>query len=48
MSKSPVSQENYWISTPAGSPYFLMFRFYGSEKGAIDGSSLVNDAELVK
>jgi hypothetical protein len=33
------------IWTPSGKPYFVMFRIYGPQKGAVDGSWFLNDIE---
>lgn len=41
-------QESNWIMTKEGRPFFIMFRFYGPETRAIDGSWALNDIEQVK
>lgn len=46
--QAPAGQENNWIPTPAGKPYFVMFRIYGPQKGAVDGSWMLDDIEKVK
>ena len=43
----PAGQENNWIFTREGKPYFIMFRFYGPEPRAVDGSWVLNDIERV-
>ena len=46
--KAPAGEENNWIPTPAGKAYFVMFRIYGPQKGAVDGSWILNDIERMK
>jgi hypothetical protein len=46
--QAPQGQENNWVPTPEGKPYFVMFRIYGPKKEAVDGSWVLNDIELVK
>lgn len=46
--KAPAGQESNWIPTVGGKPYFVMFRIYGPEKGAVDGSWVLDDIEEVK
>ena len=45
--KAPVGQENNWILTREGEPYFVMFRIYGPKKGAVDGTWMLNDIEEI-
>jgi hypothetical protein len=44
----PAGQESNWILTREGKPFFMMFRFYGPEERAVDGSWVLNDIEQVK
>lgn len=46
-SKAPEGEENNWILTTDGKPFFVMFRIYGPQKGAVDGSWVLNDIEKV-
>ncbi len=46
--KAPEGKENNWIPTIEGKPFFVMFRIYGPEKGAVDGTWILNDIEKVK
>jgi hypothetical protein len=46
--KAPKGKEANWIPTQKGKRFFLLFRFYGPEKGVHDGSFELNDIELVK
>jgi hypothetical protein len=46
--KPPEGQENNWIFTREGKAYFLMFRFYGPEPRALDGSWVLNEIEKVQ
>lgn len=45
--KPPAGQESNWILTREGKPFFMMFRFYGPENQAVDGSWVLNDIEKV-
>jgi len=46
--KPPEGQESNWILTREDKPFFVMFRIYGPRKGAVDGSWILNDIELVR
>ena len=46
--KAPAGKEANWIPTAKGRRFFLLFRFYGPQKGVFDGSFELNDIELVK
>ncbi len=46
--KAPAGKENNWIPTKKDKPFFVMFRIYGPEKGAVDGTWILNDIEKVK
>jgi hypothetical protein len=46
--KAPEGKEANWIPTQEGRRFFLLFRFYGPERAAKDGSWQLNDIELVK
>jgi hypothetical protein len=46
--KAPKGKEDNWIPTPENRRFFLLFRFYGPQKGVFDGSFKLNDIELVK
>ncbi len=46
--KSPAGQESNWIPTLEGKDFFVMFRIYGPEKGAVDGSWILDNIEEVK
>jgi hypothetical protein len=46
--KAPKGQESNWILTREAKPFFVMFRIYGQQKGAVDGSWMLNDIEQVK
>ena len=43
----PAGQDSNWILTREGKPFFVMFRIYGPQKGAVDGSWILNDMERV-
>jgi hypothetical protein len=43
--EAPDGQEANWIPTAEGRRFFLLFRFYGPEPGAFDGSYELNDIE---
>jgi hypothetical protein len=45
--KSHEGQESNWIFTREGKPFFVMFRIYGPQKGAVDGSWILNNIERV-
>lgn len=45
--KAPAGEENNWVLTRDGKPFFLMFRFYGPEPRAVDGSWVLNEIEKV-
>jgi hypothetical protein len=45
--KAPVDQENNWILTREGEPYFVMFRIYGPKKEAVHGTWMLNDIEEI-
>ncbi len=44
----PEGKDTNWIPTVEGKPFFVMFRIYGPQKGAVDGSWVLNDIEKVK
>lgn len=46
--KAPAGKEGNWIPTTESRRFFLLFRFYGPQKAAKDGSWELNDIELVK
>ncbi len=46
--KAPKGKEANWIPTVKDRRFFLLFRFYGPQKGVFDGSFELNDIELVK
>jgi hypothetical protein len=46
--KAPAGKEGNWIPTTEDRRFFLLFRFYGPQKAAKDGSWELNDIELVK
>jgi hypothetical protein len=41
--KAPDGNEANWLPTQKGKRFFLLFRFYGPEKGVFDGSFELND-----
>jgi hypothetical protein len=45
--KAPQGLKSNWIPTAKGRRFFLLFRFYGPEKGVFDGSFELNDIELI-
>jgi hypothetical protein len=46
--EAPKGKENNWLPTAEGRRFFLLFRFYGPQKGVFDGSWELNDIELVE
>jgi hypothetical protein len=46
--KAPKGMEANWLPTNSERRFFLLFRFYGPQKGVFDGSFELNDIELVK
>jgi hypothetical protein len=46
--KAPRGKEGNWIPTTENRRFFLLFRFYGPELAAKDGSWELNDIELVE
>jgi hypothetical protein len=40
--------EANWLPTNKERRFFLLFRFYGPQKGVFDGSFELNNIELVK
>ena len=46
--KAPKGMEANWLPTDKERRFFLLFRFYGPQKGVFDGSFELNDVELVK
>jgi hypothetical protein len=44
--KPPEGKESNWLPTIEGRRFFLLFRFYGPQKGVFDGSWELNDIEL--
>ena len=45
--EAPKGWESNWIPTQPGRRFFLIFRFYGPEKGVYDGSYELNDIERI-
>ena len=45
--KAPEGKEANWLPTAEEHRFFLLFRFYGPQKGVFDGSFELNDIELV-
>jgi len=45
--KAPAGKQGNWIPTAMGRRFFLLFRFYGPEPGAFDGSFKLNDIEKI-
>ena len=45
---APKGKESNWLPTTVGRRVFLLFRFYGPQKAAKDGSWELNDVELLK
>ncbi len=43
----PTGKEANWIPTTEGRRFFLLFRFYGPQRGVFDGSFELNDIELI-
>jgi hypothetical protein len=43
--KAPAGQESNWIQTQEEKPFFVMFRIYGPQKGAVDGCWLLPNIE---
>jgi len=43
--KAPKGKESNWLPTVEGRRFFLLFRFYGPQKGVFDGSFELNDIE---
>jgi hypothetical protein len=43
--KAPAGKEANWIPTVDGRRFFLLFRFYGPQRGVFDGSFELNDIE---
>lgn len=46
--EAPAGKEANWVPTKAGEKFFLLFRFYGPEKAAMDKSYELNDLVEVK
>ncbi|MBB3699482.1 DUF1214 domain-containing protein [Flammeovirga yaeyamensis] len=46
--KAPKGKEANWLPTVEGRRFFLLFRFYGPQKGVFDGSFELNDIEKIK
>jgi len=46
--KAPKGKESNWLPTVEGRRFFLLFRFYGPQKGVFDGSFELNDIVKVK
>ncbi len=46
--EAPEGKEANWIPTTEGRRFFLLFRFYGPQNAAKDGSWELNDIELVE
>lgn len=47
-SKAPEGKQSNWILTREGKPFFVMFRIYGPQQGAVDGSWMLNDLEKMR
>jgi hypothetical protein len=45
---APKGNDANWIPTAKDRRFFLLFRFYGPQKGVYDGSFELNDIELLK
>jgi len=45
--EAPEGMEANWLPTDKERRFFLLFRFYGPQKGVFDGSFELNDIELV-
>jgi hypothetical protein len=43
--EAPKGKENNWLPTVKGRRFFLLFRFYGPQKGVFDGSWELNYIE---
>jgi len=43
--KPPSGEESNTVFTREGKPYFVMFRIYGPQKAAVDGSWILNNIE---
>lgn len=46
--KAPAGQENNWVPTAAGKPWFTLFRFYGPDKPLFEKTWKLNDIEIAK
>jgi hypothetical protein len=46
--KAPKGMKANWLPTDKERRFFLLFRFYGPQKGVFDGSFELNDIELIK
>jgi hypothetical protein len=46
--KAPEGKESNWLPTAEEKRFFLIFRFYGPQKGVFDGSFELNDVELIE
>lgn len=46
--EAPEGMEANWLPTNKERRFFLLFRFYGPQKGVFDGSFELNDIELVE
>jgi hypothetical protein len=46
--KAPEGKESNWLPTAEERRFFLLFRFYGPQKGVFDGSFELNDVELIE
>ena len=46
--KAPEGKESNWLPTAEENRFFLIFRFYGPQKGVFDGSFELNDVELIE
>lgn len=45
--KAPTGKQANWIPTQPGRRFYMLFRFYGPQKAAKDGSWELNDIELI-
>jgi hypothetical protein len=47
-SNAPPARGSNTVFTREGKPFFVVFRIYGPQKGAVDGSWILKDIEKVK
>jgi len=46
--KAPAGQENNWVPTAPGKPWFALFRFYGPDKPLFEKTWKLTDFEITK